>query len=362
MTDWRCIGCGGPLQNHDPQEAFYTPKAYDEKTPVYCERCYKIRHYGQIKPSFMTETMVYETLHQVEKRPGVMVLVTDALDFLGSIHPFFVALSEAKRTIVIVNKVDVLPQSVALKTLQTRFQMKAKNAGLHVDELLLVSALKKKNIDALHQALVRASRGQDLYLMGLTNVGKSSILNALLAAQGHSPTITTSYQPHVTQDLIPFAIGHQTLYDTPGLTSQHSYRYYLQGASLRSVLPLKEIKPRVYQHLKGQTFFIGGLCYLVCEANEKSTLIAYFSEKLRVHHRQSQDDYLFHAMKKGHFLIPPMTSDRPSKMKKTTLSAKGKKVDIIVPGLGFMTVNHVHKIDLYHYSSVKPQLEVGLIG
>lgn len=362
MAEWRCIGCGGPLQNTDVNGAFYTPKPEDEKTPVYCERCYKIRHYGQIKPSFMTETMVYDTLYQVEKRPGVMVLVTDALDFYGSIHPFFVAMSEAKRTIVIVNKVDVLPHAISEQNLKTRFLQKAKNAGLNIDELILVSALKKKNIDALYQALEKASKGQDLYLMGLTNVGKSSILNALLSAQGLTPTITTSFEPNVTQDLIPFQIGKQVLYDTPGLTSRHSYRYYLNGSSLRAVLPLKEIKPRVFQNLVSQAFFIGGLCYLVFEATEKSTLIAYFSEKLMVHHRQSKDHALFYEAKKGDFLTPPVASDLPAHLTKTSFNPAHKKCDIILPGLGFITLNHVKYVDVYHYDSVTPTMEEGLIG
>lgn len=362
MAEWRCIGCGGPLQNTDINGAFYTPKSQDEKIPVYCERCYKIRHYGQIKPSFMTETMVYDTLYQVEKRPGVMVLVTDALDFYGSIHPFFIAMSEAKRTIVIVNKIDVLPHAISEQNLKTRFLQKAKNAGLNIDELILVSALKKKNIDALYQALVKASRGQDLYLMGLTNVGKSSILNALLSAQGLTPTITTSFEPNVTQDLIPFNIGSQTLYDTPGLTSRHSYRYYLHGSSLRAVLPLKEIKPRVFQNLVLQAFFIGGLCYVVCEATDKSTLIAYFSEKLMVHHRQSHDHEVWFEAKKGEFLIPPVASDLPATMTKTTFNTELKKRDIIIPGLGFFTLNHVSHVDIYHYDSVTPTMEEGLIG
>jgi len=362
VAEWRCIGCGGPLQNTDAAGAFYTPKIEDPKHPVYCERCYKIRHYGQIKPSFMTETMVYETLYQVEKRPGVMVLVTDALDFTGSIHPFFIAMAEAKRTLVIVNKVDVLPHAVSEENLKKRFIHKAKNIGLKVDEIMLVSALKKKNIDHLYDTLKKASRGQDLYLMGLTNVGKSSVLNALLSAQGLKATITTSFEANVTQDLIPFDIGGQTLYDTPGLTSRHSYRYFLNGNSLRAVLPLKEIKPRVYQNLVHQVFYIGGLSYLVFEATEKSTLIAYFSEKLSIHHRQSKDADVFYEAKIGDFLIPPGAHDITSPLKKTRLLMNGKKQDIVFPGLGFVTVNHVPHVDVYHYESVSVSTEEGLIG
>lgn len=362
MAEWRCIGCGGPLQNTDSLGAFYTPKAQDEAVPIYCERCYKIRHYGQIKPSFLTDTMVYETLHQVEKRPGVMVLVTDAIDFSGSIHPFFVAMSEAKRTLVIVNKVDVLPHAVSEQNLKKRFLEKAKNAGLSIDELILVSALKKKNIDALHDALLKASRGQDLYLMGLTNVGKSSILNALLSAQGLSAPITTSFEPNVTQDLIPFDIGSQTLYDTPGLTSKHSYRYFLKGSSLRAVLPLKEIKPRVFQNLVDQVFYGGGLFYVIPTATKDSTLIAFFSEKLMIHHRHNAEAHAFFETRQMDFLVPPVSSDIPSRMMKTTFTLNGLKKDLVIPGLGFITLNKVKAVDVYHYESVTPLVEAGLIG
>ncbi len=362
MAEWRCIGCGGPLQNTDTSGAFYTPKPEEKNVPVYCERCYKIRHYGQIKPSFMNETMVYDILYQVEKRPGVMVLITDALDFTGSLHPFFMAMSKAKRTIVVVNKVDLLPHAVSAENLKKRFLLKAKNMGLNVDELMLVSALKKKNIDALFEALLKASKGQDVYLMGLTNVGKSSVLNALLNAQGLHGSITTSFEPNITQDLIPFRLGLQTLYDTPGLTSRHSYRHFLSGASLRNVLALKEIKPRVYQNLKQQAFYGGGLFYVIPDATDDSTGIAYFSENLMIHHHHAVDPAAFYEAKKVIFLTPPTALDVEVPLVKTRLLLNGKKKDLVIPGLGFMTFNRVKHLDVFHYESVTPTIEEGLIG
>lgn len=53
----RCIGCGVVLQDQDPNKAGYLPTsaltkalAAENEESVYCQRCFRLRHYNEIMP------------------------------------------------------------------------------------------------------------------------------------------------------------------------------------------------------------------------------------------------------------------------------------------------------------------------
>lgn len=356
MLEKRCIGCGGLLQNTDSTQAFYTPKALDLDLPIYCERCYKIRHYGRVKPSFVSEDVILDTLYQIKKRPGVMILIADALDFYGSIHPFFRELSHQKRTLLVVNKIDLMPKSIKHSHLKSMYLNKAKSYDLNVDECLLVSALKKTEVDTLLEKMFHIAKGQDLYLMGLTNVGKSSLLNALLESKNFAKNqITTSLSPHITQGLIPFRIGHHTLYDTPGLEHAQSYRHYLYNDSLKRIIPMKEIKPRTFQHLSHQAFYFGGLAMLLFK-DVMGSMTVYMASTIPVHHNQSKYALDFYHQKVTGFLNPPSTYDTVEPLEKTEFVLNAE-TSLIFPGLGFVELRNIKEVTVFHYTSVTPLVE-----
>ena len=51
--DLYCIGCGAKIQTDDPTERGYTPAAALQKGldsgQVYCQRCFRLRHYNQME-------------------------------------------------------------------------------------------------------------------------------------------------------------------------------------------------------------------------------------------------------------------------------------------------------------------------
>lgn len=363
MPEWRCIGCGGPLQNTDPLAPFYTPKSYLKDIPIYCERCYKIRHYGQIKPSFVSESVILETLETVEKRPGIILLVADALDFYGSMHAHFNRLSAHKRTLLIINKIDILPKSLSREKLEQAYLKMAADYGLRVDMIRLVSAVKKIEIDGLIDAMEELSLGQDVTLVGVSNVGKSSVLNAILAAQSDIKNpITTSFESNITQGLIPFRLGSHTLYDTPGIASKGSYRYYVSGDSLRRIMPFKEIKPVVFQTLSHRAFYIGGLAYVYFGEEPNGSIVTYFANPLKIHARLDEVPDHFYQEKVGHLLNPPASTDPSVPLTVSTTDLHQEGISCFFPGLGFIRFQGVKKVTIAAYKPVHLVFHTGVIG
>ena len=81
--------------------------------------------------------------------------------------------------------------------------------------------------------------------LGVTNVGKSTLINKLIQSIGETgEVITTSQYPGTTlgQIDIPFD-EHSSLVDTPGIIHRHQITHYLAEKEMKKVLPQKELQP-----------------------------------------------------------------------------------------------------------------------
>ena len=70
MEELLCIGCGAKIQIEDKEKVGYTPKAALEKGlesgELYCQRCFRLRHYNEITDVHITDDEFLKLLHEVE--------------------------------------------------------------------------------------------------------------------------------------------------------------------------------------------------------------------------------------------------------------------------------------------------------
>ena len=65
----RCIGCGSILQDKDSKLSGYMPHSAFNKmiqepdTSVYCQRCFRLRHYNEITPETKDPTITAIKYH-----------------------------------------------------------------------------------------------------------------------------------------------------------------------------------------------------------------------------------------------------------------------------------------------------------
>ena len=62
-----------------------------------------------------------------------------------------------------------------------------------------------------------------MYIVGTTNVGKSTLINKLIEASvGEKDVVTTSRFPGTTLDMIDIPLDETSfMYDTPGIIQEH---------------------------------------------------------------------------------------------------------------------------------------------
>ena len=341
--DLVCIGCGVKVQAEDPEALGYAPKSALEKENIICQRCFKLKHYNEVQDVSLTDDDFLKILNKVGETDSLIVKIVDIFDFNGSWLPGLHRFVGGNDVLLIGNKVDLLPKSVKHNKLINWMKQSAKELGLQPVDVLLVSAEKGKCISEAAEAIEHYRQGRDVYVVGCTNVGKSTFINRLIKqVTGEADIITTSHFPGTTLDMIeiPLDDGH-AMYDTPGIINHHQMAHYVDSRDFKIIMPKKEIKPKVYQLNEGQTLFFGGLARLDYVSGGRRSLTCHLSNELLIHRtklEKADELYKNHA---GELLTPPRQEqmDEFPKLVPYEFSLKEAKMDIVFSGLGWVTVN-----------------------
>jgi len=201
-------------------------------------------------------------------------------------------------------------------------------------------------------------------VVGVTNVGKSTLINAIIQEiTGDKDIITTSRFPGTTLDKIeiPLADGSH-IYDTPGIIHRHQMAHYLSAKNLKYVSPKKEIKPKTYQLNPEQTLFLGGLGRFDFVAGDKQGFTAYFDNELKLHRTKLEGASDFYDKHVGSLLVPPVGKEKEEfpALVKHEFTIKDK-TDIVFSGLGWIRVNDRAKVAAWAPKGVDVVLRKAII-
>lgn len=341
--DLVCIGCGVKVQTEDPKALGYAPKSALEKENIICQRCFKLKHYNEVQDVSLTDDDFLKILNQVGETDALIVKIVDIFDFNGSWLPGLHRFVGGNDVLLIGNKVDLLPKSVKHNKLINWMKQSAKELGLQPVDVLLVSAEKGKYIAEAAEAIEHYRHGRDVYVVGCTNVGKSTFINRLIKqVSGEGDIITTSHFPGTTLDMIEIPLDDgKGLFDTPGIINHHQMAHFVDSRDFKIIMPKKEIKPKVYQLNEGQTLFFGGLARLDYIAGGRRSLTCHLSNELLIHRTKLENADTLYQNHAGEMLTPPrqeQLAEFPQLIPHEFL-LKEPKMDVVFSGLGWVTVN-----------------------
>ena len=242
----KCVGCGSVIQTIDSDRFGYViPRVFnayttktslpstetvddvttEESASLICQRCHNLKHYNTAMNITSNVDDYKKHLVSLQEKRALVILIVDAIDFPGSLFPDLDSILGQRNYVhVVVNKVDLLP-NLNRKTLQrleeyirSEFTNSLRSHDIH--KMWFVSSKTGKGIDNLCNEIAYSwgNRG-DVYLLGCTNVGKSSLFNHLItnlcaALPGDqdtvsglsAPTPVVSHWPGTTLGLISFPI------------------------------------------------------------------------------------------------------------------------------------------------------------
>ncbi len=346
MEELYCIGCGAKIQSQDKEAPGYTPQSSIEKSQekgeLYCQRCFRLRHYNEIVDVAISDDDFLKLLHEVGDSDALVLNVVDIFDFNGSVIPGLSRFVAGNDVLLVGNKKDILPKSVKDGKVTQWLTERAHEEGLRPVDVLLTSAQNGQAIKELIARIEKLRAGRDVYVVGVTNVGKSTLINAIIKEiTGNQEVITTSRFPGTTLDKIEIPLDDGAyIFDTPGIIHRHQMAHYLSAKDLKFVSPKKEIKPKTYQLNPSQTLFLGGLGRFDFVEGDKQGFTAYFDNNLKLHRTKlegADDFYIKHA---GSLLTPPSAKEVANfpKLVRHEFTITGK-TDVVFSGLGWVRVN-----------------------
>ncbi|MRG86667.1 ribosome biogenesis GTPase YqeH [Salinibacillus xinjiangensis] len=341
MSEIICHGCGVEIQTEDKKGLGYAPPSALNREEITCQRCFRLKHYNEVQDVSLTDDDFLKMLTQIGDSNALVVKVIDIFDFNGSFIPGLARFTGQNPIILVGNKVDLLPKSINPNKVKNWMRKAAKDLGLKVEDVFLVSAKKGIGMDEVATGIEKIRNNQDVYVVGCTNVGKSTFINYLIhETTGEKEAITTSYFPGTTLGFIDIPLDERTsMYDTPGVINRHQMAHYISEQDLKVITPKKEIKSRVYQLNEGQTLYFGGLARLDFEKGDRKSFVCYFSNELMIHRTKTEKADELYQNHIGELLEPPNadTLEELPTLKPQSFHIK-EKTDIVFSGLGWVTV------------------------
>ncbi|MCH5583785.1 ribosome biogenesis GTPase YqeH [Shimazuella sp. AN120528] len=355
-----CEGCGIQLQTEEEKKPGYVPPAALEREHQYCKRCYRIRHYNELAVVEHDPDIYLQILGQIADTNSLVVQIVDLFDIAGSWIPGIHRHIGNNPLLLFGNKMDLFPQSVKAGKLKEWIYLYSKEMGIKPVDVVVGSASKQDKMQEVRNAIERYRQGRDVYIVGVTNVGKSTFLNYLL----EEPIITTSPYPGTTLDVIHIPLDDgRNIVDTPGIVKKNRISEWVSPKELSKVIPKSRLNPKVYQLNSDQTIFIAGLARFDYVEGQRQPFTCYFSNQLYLHRTKQEQATAFYEKHLGEMLQPPHDpSDLPALQKHRIVLTGGSKQDIVISGLGWIACGKERGVvDVYAPKGIEVTLRPSII-
>ncbi len=320
----KCTGCGLSLQSEFEDKEGFIKKENIDKSKL-CERCFRIQNYNEYKVVAKTNQDFAKIFKKIDKSKDLVLVLVDLLN-IGGIHELCQYIHND--VLLVLTKRDLVPKQIYEEKLLHYFD----TLPLHVVDKIIVSSKNNYHLDELMELVFEYKKSNKVYVVGITNAGKSTLINKIIYNYSNlTNRITTSILPSTTLDMIEIPISDElTFIDTPGLLVENSIVDKVDSETLRRIVPKSELKPTIFQVKCDQIFLIDSLVRL--EVEEDNNIVFYLSNNLPILRFYKDNDKLKNLEKK-----------------EITIN---EKEDIVIEGLGFIKVMKKAKIKVYTLKNV----------
>ena len=270
MISKKCTGCGMELQFEDEKKEGYVPEEkFIMEGDLLCQRCFKIKNYGKNSVNnFKSEDYSKEVLNSV-KKSDIILPIFDIIDFEGSFTEEILDYLRDYRSIVLVNKTDLLPGFVHPTEIADWIKDRLAEEDIVPENIAFISAKSKYGINGVIRKIksIFPDKKVKAVVLGVSNVGKSSVINLLLGKN----KITTSKYSGTTLKSINNKIPDTdiTITDTPGLIPKEKrLSDILSVETGLKLVPSGEISRKTFKLEEGQVFMFDAFCRFKVKENK----------------------------------------------------------------------------------------------
>jgi ribosome biogenesis GTPase YqeH len=364
----RCVGCGIPLQGEDAKLPGFVPEASLDKEEAICQRCFRIKHYNEASSVTVDQDDFLRLLSGVASTNSLVVHIVDLFDFQGSLISGLQRFVGNNPILLVVNKIDLLPRVTNWNRLRNWVQKQASEEGLKVVDVVLCSARRNTGFDRVIEAINTYRQNRDVYVVGATNVGKSTLINRLISDYSDlKRELTVSRYPGTTLDAVHIPLDDgKSIIDTPGIVYSWRMSEIIPRKDLGALLPDKPLKPLTYQLNEKQTLFFGGLVRFDFLEGQRQSFTTYLSSGLPVHRTKLERADELQTNHRGLMLSPPSLEDLdsiPPWTRHRLHVPSNTKQDVFISGIGWIQTNGTSgaTLDIYAPRGIKVMLRESIL-
>ncbi len=341
----KCMGCGVQLQTGNEDDIGYVV----DLNMNYCQRCFRMIHYDRHRENdFLPDNDLI--MRQLDRLEGNFVWIIDIFDLDSSLNSILVEFYQHHSCDIILNKCDLLPAKINFEKLAEYVLERIKKLKIR-SKAIITRGVNNDFIEVFNRYI--KVDDTPVIMTGLANVGKSTIINHLLQDR----VVTVNRYPVTTININEIKTEDYHIIDTVGIVIENSMQMYLSNKQLKTVVPLKQIRPIVYQLMENQTLSIGGLARIDVLKNQRANVVVYVSNLLNIRRGKAENADKLWENNYGTELKPTLNGcDSFADMKKHSFVNIGKN-DYFISGLGFITVN-CERADIAIYTA--PQIYVNM--
>lgn len=320
-----CLGCGCVLQtNHKDLPGFILEEKFQDG--IYCERCFRLKHYHEMRMDSLSISNE-NILKQAKSFQGVTYYFVDLMNLSWEAISWFQKIEGEK--FLVLTKVDYIPYTISLERIIKRIQLL-----YHIqEEILFLSVKNQKMVQTLFHHMEK--NGAKTYLfLGMTNVGKSSLLHEISRICNKESSALISEMPNTTLAFLKWDMGPFSIIDAPGFNFEKPFSAEL----LLKGVPKKYIKPITMQ-MKEQTVLYLDQSFALKQNLEKNSITFFGSSAF--------------SLEKKYKI--------PSDMKRYEFYVS-EKTDLLLPGIGFFYIRDACQISFFASHDITIEERPSLFG
>jgi ribosome biogenesis GTPase A len=262
VSNKTCVGCGAKL-SLNPNDVGYTK----DLNMDYCMSCFRLKHYKD--PMNYNHPRVIPSI-----KKNSLVLVISSVLYLDLLFTYPIKrYQEDIKIVYIINQLDLLPPQTNYDYLYKRIKEEANLYHAPYEDIILMSATHEDDVNRLKEYLLTYKNINDIYLLGVQNSGKTTLLNALT----NSNLALVDVKAGLTQETITREFDHFKIHDLPGLYQENYIHHLMPYHEYRKLIPIKEIKPVIINLKVNEATLINDMfaLYLI---KGNGSVVFYFNE------------------------------------------------------------------------------------
>ncbi len=298
----RCYHCGAILQcENENEKGYIIPESLHRATPIqiiYCDRCFEtMKAFNNSELEQKVDQEVLKILDDAFATDALIIWVVDLFSFNGTLNSEIAKKVKKLNVIVVGNKRDLFPLNVKDESLVEYLNVTFNAYGIKPKSVRLLGATNKIDSKQLIDSVNTARKGHDVYMIGNSTSGKTSIINRAMKGFENKTTrqIKTITYPGTNVNVLEIPLSRSSFfYELPGISQTTSATGKLEKDVVRQIVPKKAVKLITRTMSAGDALMVGSLAAFEIIKGKTTNYRFYSAEGVETRKVQSKklDDYI----------------------------------------------------------------------